>query len=69
MPPIELSPGDQRLRAKDAGAPPSYDGAAPMVYSELKGMDLAEYREAVEAKLLYMEKWLPEAREKAKSRQ
>ena len=32
MPPIELSLGDQRLRAKDAGAPPSYDGAAPMVY-------------------------------------
>ena len=40
-----------------------------ITYSELKGMDLAEYREAVEAKLLYMEKWLPEAREKAKSRQ
>ena len=40
-----------------------------ITYSELNGMDLAEYREAVEAKLLYMEKWLPEAREKAKSRQ
>lgn len=38
-----------------------------ITYSELKGMDLAEYREAVEAKLLYMEKWLPEAREKAKA--
>ena len=40
-----------------------------ITYSELKGMDLAEHRGAVEAKLLYIGKWLPEAREKAKSRQ
>lgn len=41
MPPIELSLGDQRLRAKDAGAPPSYDGAAPMVYCEQYGVPYA----------------------------
>ena len=39
-----------------------------LTYQDLKTMDLAEYREAVEAKLLYFGTWLPEARERAKAK-
>ena len=38
-----------------------------LTYSEIKAMDLAEYREAIEAKLLYFGTWLPEAKERAKA--
>ena len=38
-----------------------------LTYTELMNMDLAEYREAVEAKLLYFGTWLPEAKERAKA--
>ena len=40
-----------------------------LTYTEMMQMDLAEYREAVEAKILYIEVWRPaaEARKKKKS--
>ncbi len=41
-------------------------GGPGLSYTELMQMDLAEYREAVEAHVLYYGTWLPEAKEKAK---
>lgn len=39
-----------------------------ITYTEMMQMDLAEYREAVEAKLLYIDVWMPQARKNAKRR-
>jgi hypothetical protein len=44
-------------------------GGPGLSYTELKQMDLAEYREAVEARILYYGTWLPEAKERAKQKQ
>ncbi len=33
-----------------------------LTYTELKGMDMAEYREAVEARVLYNTEWMPQGR-------
>ena len=44
-------------------------GGNGLTYTELKQMDLAEYREAVEANILYFKTWLPEAKERAKAEQ
>lgn len=38
-----------------------------VTYTEMKQMDLAEYREAVQAKILYIEVWKPEAKRKSKT--
>lgn len=43
-------------------------GGNGLTYTELIQMDLAEYREAVEAKILYFGTWLPEAKERAKAK-
>lgn len=39
-----------------------------ITYTELMRMDLAEYREAVEAKVLYINTWRPAAQKAAKAR-
>jgi len=39
-----------------------------VTYTELMQMDLAEYREAIEAKILYIEVWRPQAKKNAKSK-
>ena len=44
-------------------------GGSGLTNTELKQMDLAEYREAVEARVLYFKYWLPEAKERAKANQ
>ncbi len=38
-----------------------------VTYTEMMQMDLAEYREAVQAKILYIEVWRPEAKKKNKT--
>ncbi len=39
-----------------------------VTYTEMMQMDLAEYREAVQAKILYIDVWRPEAKKNAKNR-
>ncbi len=36
-----------------------------VTYTEMMRMDLAEYREAVEAKVLYIDVWRPQAKKRA----
>lgn len=40
-----------------------------LTYTELMNMSLAEYREAVEAKILYFKVWFPEAKARSKAQQ
>lgn len=39
-----------------------------VTYTEMMQMDLAEYREAVQAKILYIDVWKPQAKQNKKSR-